>query len=297
MKIFYHNDLDGRCAAFWVMCKADTDNETIELNEINYGMKFPIETICKDEDVYIVDYSIEPSEMDELLHITKNVVWIDHHISAINKYKDFGKDIKGIRLDGVAGCMLTYCYLEHMTKHGNTEYGVVPFDMNMVKEAPYFTHLIADYDVWKFQFGEYSKKFHVAFYNLHNTAPTSHEWVSLLEDIDGSYIDDIILEGNAVLKYKQNYAKDYCKSLGFETEFEGHRCYALNIGLAGSDWVESVNEYLYEMFILFAFNGTDWTYSLRSSIVDCSKIALKYGGGGHKGAAGFRSDKLLIKKK
>ena len=51
------------------------------------------------------------------------------------------------------------------------------------------------------------------------------------------------------------------------------------------------------MFILFAFNGTDWTYSLRSSTIDCSKIALKYGGGGHKGAAGFRSNQLLIKKK
>ena len=195
--------------------------------------------------------------------------------------------------------MLTYRYLEHMTKHGNTEDGVVPCDMDMVKEAPYFTHWIADYDVWKFQFGEDSKKFHVAFFNLHDTTPTSDEWVSLLEDIDidVSYINDIILEGDTVLKYKQNYAKDYCNSLGFETEFEGHRCYALNIGLAGSDWVESVNENLYEMFILFAFNGTDWTYSLRSSTIDCSKIASKYGGGGHKGAAGFRSNQLLIKKK
>lgn len=30
--------------------------------------------------------------------------------------------------------------------------------------------------------------------------------------------------------------------------------------------------------------------------IDCSKIAEKYGGGGHKGAAGFNSDKLLFKK-
>lgn len=30
--------------------------------------------------------------------------------------------------------------------------------------------------------------------------------------------------------------------------------------------------------------------------IDCSKIAESFGGGGHKGAAGFSSDELLFKK-
>ena len=70
-----------------------------------------METIRKDEQVYIVDYSIIPDEMRELLNITKDVTWIDHHKTAIEKYKEFEHEIRGVRYDGVSGCMLTYCYM------------------------------------------------------------------------------------------------------------------------------------------------------------------------------------------
>ena len=54
------------------------------------------------------------------------------------------------------------------------------------------------------------------------------------------------------------------------------------------------NEEEYDMFIGFSYNGKGWNYSLRSTKVDCSQIAMKYGGGGHKGASGFNADKLLF---
>jgi len=57
--------------------------------------------------------------MRELLITTKNVTWIDHHKTAIEKYNDFEYDIRGVRYDGIAGCMLTYCYLHHMTQRGS----------------------------------------------------------------------------------------------------------------------------------------------------------------------------------
>lgn len=34
--------------------------------------------------------------------------------------------------------------------------------------------------------------------------------------------------------------------------------------------------------------------SLRSTKIDCAEFAAKYGGGGHKGAAGCSSDKLIF---
>ena len=43
---------------------------------------------------------------------------------------------------------------------------------------------------------------------------------------------------------------------------------------------------------MFAFNGDFHKVSLRSKTIDVSKIALKYGGGGHKEAAGFECVKL-----
>jgi nanoRNase/pAp phosphatase (c-di-AMP/oligoRNAs hydrolase) len=45
----------------------------------------------------------------------------------------------------------------------------------------------------------------------------------------------------------------------------------------------------------FCFDGKQWTYSMYTlKDINVSEIAKKYGGGGHKKAAGFQSDKLLI---
>jgi len=49
--------------------------------------------------------------------------------------------------------------------------------------------------------------------------------------------------------------------------------------------------------MVWVFDGKKYSYSIFSSNpnIDCSKIAESYGGGGHKGAAGFSSDELLFR--
>ena len=149
MKCFYHNDADGRCAGFWVYWGAGlTRAARCDFIEMSYEKPFPMDTINPNEQIYIVDYSISPDEMRELLKITTDVTWIDHHKTAIEKYNGFEYDIRGLRYDGIAACMLTYCYLHHMTDRGFDE--IKPFDISMTKDAPMFTKLIADWDVWKF---------------------------------------------------------------------------------------------------------------------------------------------------
>ncbi len=106
MKCFYHVDDDGKCAAFWVYLSAGVyDGYESEFIPINYGMEFSFDKINPNEQVYIVDYSIMPDEMRKLLEITKDVTWIDHHKSAIERYTDFEIPIRGIRYDGIAACM------------------------------------------------------------------------------------------------------------------------------------------------------------------------------------------------
>ena len=46
----------------------------------------------------------------------------------------------------------------------------------------------------------------------------------------------------------------------------------------------------------FVFDGTQFTISLYSEVVDVSEIAKKYGGGGHKGASGFHCKQLPFSK-
>jgi nanoRNase/pAp phosphatase (c-di-AMP/oligoRNAs hydrolase) len=112
------------------------------------------------------------------------------------------------------------------------------------------------------------------------------------------FFDDIITKGNTIIKYRKNWMKAYLDSKGFETELDGYKCYAVNMAMISSDDFESIDTDQYDMLIGFSFNGKKWRYSLRSDNgrVDCSKIAMKYGGGGHKGAAGFNSKELLLKK-
>ena len=175
MKCFYHNDADGKCAGFWVAHSAVMENlETpIEFVEMSYEKPFPMDTIKPNDRVYIVDYSISPDEMRKLLQITEDVTWIDHHKKAIEKYDGFEYNIRGLRYDGIAACMLTYCYLNQMTDHGFGE--IKPFDISMTKDAPMFTKLIADWDVWKFDYGDDTRKFITAF-NSYDFRPESEEW-------------------------------------------------------------------------------------------------------------------------
>lgn len=292
MKCFYHNDSDGKCAAFWVASNVrihDKYNDMPVFQEIDYRTKFPMETIRKDEQVYIVDYSISPDEMRELLNITKDVTWIDHHKTAIEKYKEFEHEIRGIRYDGVSACMLTYCYIHHMTARGEGE--IKPFDISMTEDAPMFTKLIDDWDVWKFNYGDDTRYFQIAF-NAYDFSPCADTW-DMFFDNDGE--QTLIEQGKIMIQYRDNWAKNYMK-LGFETEFEGHKCFAVNLGCCNSEYFKSLPEGKYEILIPFVFDGNVYTVSLYSTTVDVSEIAKKYGGGGHKGASGFQIKELPFKK-
>lgn len=290
MKCFYHSDEDGKCAAYWVRELASHyDGYPQEFIPINYGKEFPFETIKPEEQIYIVDYSIFPEEMERLLEITDDVTWIDHHVSAIKRYDNFSHNIKGIRYDGIAGCMLTYCYLNHMTNCGVGE--PKPFDVSMSNSAPMFTQYIADFDVWKFEYGDDTRAFEMGL-QLLDLDPESIMWDGLRHVFN---LDNVIKNGHTLIEYRDSWAKEYCEHVGYETEFEEYKCFAMNLAMISSDHFKSVDQDKYDMFIGFSYNGKSWTYSLRSIKVDCSQIAMKYGGGGHKGAAGFSTDEFILR--
>lgn len=298
MKIFHHSDNDGKCAGFWVKELAPRDEYPLDIFKIDYGIDFPFDSIHENETVYIVDYSIPPVEMDRLLEITPNVIWIDHHISAIEKYKDYDKEIAGLRYDGIAGCMLTYCYLSLMTNKNNIK--IHEFDPAMTTTAPYFTKLIADYDVWTFVFGDDTRNFEKGF-SLYPHEPDAKIWEELYdEDISSqhlSLVNTMIDQGKTITAYRHNMMEDYCEKKGFAARLDGYTdllCYAINMGMVGSDDFIAPDIDKYDVLVGFSFDGKIWSYSLRSNKVDVSEIATSFGGGGHKGAAGFSSDNIVL---
>ena len=110
-------------------------------------------------------------------------------------------------------------------------------------------------------------------------------------------IGDMIADGLSIIEYLAANAEQYLRAYGFETTFEGYKVYAINRALINSDFFESIDASKYDMFIGFSFNGSMWEYQLRSAEqdkVNVYELAVKYGGGGHPNAAGFRSEKYVL---
>lgn len=315
MKCFYHVDQDGIVSGFYVRKACEQRGlafESEDFRKINYGMKFPFHDIEQDEFVFIVDYSIETEEMWQLLSITKNVFWIDHHQSTIEAYKDFKCDVKGIRITGagISGANLTWLYFKYMCtanweQFGKTDEKNVKRLLNIYKykeDYPKLAEYTAKWDTfsWDKKSEDHVKKFHYAFESYDFDAMSL-----LLNELNGDLgiysqerlIDDMMEDGLAIEDYLSSTAKQYLRAYGFETTFEGHKVYAINRALINSDFFESIDASKYDMFIGFSFNGSMWEYQLRSAEqdkVNVYELAVKYDGGGHPNAAGFRSDKYVL---
>jgi hypothetical protein len=58
---FYHSDLDGECSAAIIR---KVNNGDIECIPVNYNTDFPFYLISKNDQVWIVDYSLQKDEWD-----------------------------------------------------------------------------------------------------------------------------------------------------------------------------------------------------------------------------------------
>jgi nanoRNase/pAp phosphatase (c-di-AMP/oligoRNAs hydrolase) len=117
--------------------------------------------------------------------------------------------------------------------------------------------------------------------------------ILLTEDLkDHVYrVSSIAYKGDMVYRYAMQEASDYVKQHHFETVFEGHDATAINrIGLPGQAF--DALHFCNPVKIMFGISGKQWVVGLRSSSVDVGEIAKKYGGGGHKNAAGFQCGRL-----
>jgi len=283
MICFHHNDLDGRCAAGIIETYFGSGIKSpIKYVETNYNRIFPLDIIEQNEVVYIVDYSIEPEIMEKLLKITTNITWIDHHKTA-DEYK-YSQEITGLRITEdkkYSGCELVWIYL-----------------FGEESKMPMAVQLIGDRDKWAWKLTD------TAAFNegmkLNDCDPTSNIWKRLIYN-DTLLIDNIIENGHVCIKHRDMIMNDYCNSCGWETTFEGYKCFANGVYMFGSEGFGNRFN-AYDICISYEFTGDNWVVGLYSKTVDVGAIAQKYGlkyntsGGGHKGAAGFVAPELPFKK-
>jgi oligoribonuclease NrnB/cAMP/cGMP phosphodiesterase (DHH superfamily) len=248
------------------------DYPEVELIEMDYGYPIPWETIKEGEQVWIVDFSFKLEDMYKLLVITPNIVWIDHHVTAI---KELGHlNLPGLRRTDQAGCYLTWEYLNML--HGEKDV-----------KPPFALTLLSDYDNWNHQYLEC-----IPFYsalNSYPTGPTMPIWDEIMTEGPRKLIE----EGRTIRRYHQQRMEAYMGRYGHEIEWLGHKVFIVNGGLISSlDY--GVRDFpLYAAYVWLPKEDL-WSISLRStrSEVHCGEIAKSFGGGGHKGAAGFTVKQL-----
>jgi len=257
MKIFYHDaDLDGKCSAAVVRRYAPK----AECVGVDYGRPFPWEAVHPGETVYLVDFHLPPEGMLRLWKMA-NLVWIDHHKSALEWACRVDFWPPGLRSLGSAACKLCWKWLF---------IGPVPLAVELISR---FDVWDVDEDVLAFNYG----------LDAHDPTPEDEVWPELFAGPD--LVHKFMEEGRSILRWVRTFCKRYATSFQRRAYWEGLDIIEVNVGLMNSllaDVCEDADVYA---FVVRGPKG--WKVNLRSERVDVSKLASRFGGGGHERAAGF----------
>lgn len=223
-----------------------------------------------------------------------HLIWIDHHKSSIESHP---KDMPGYRIDGVAACRLAWQWFSlHAAWDPREQYP--PYDLPKLKDyadrkvsEPLAVRLAGEYDIWDkrdpraelFQYGLDTEIDHNEL---------MFDW--LLKTESDIYVQQIVAQGKCAATCIAKRDADMMKSRSFLVrDFHGLRLLCLNIAKCNSLTFASLDvpETGHDALCGFYWNGKVWTFSLyharHNTGIDLSEIAMKYGGGGHRGACGF----------
>ncbi len=273
--IYHSRDFDGFCSAAIVKRKYP-DAKFIGWD---YGM--PIPELPEGEPITMVDISFPMDVMQKVFEKSKSMLWIDHHISAINDYIDFERDKKERWLAVIdsskAACELTWDFFFGEETMPNAVFLLGVYDTWRLKDDPIWNE-----EVIPFQYGM------KAVCNSFETFPAL--FLNNFDTTKKIYINNFIAGGKEIIRYERIQNEGKCNLTAFKREFVGLKAICINENVPGSRVFDSVwSPEKYDIMISFCYTGKDWRVSLYTEKpeIDVSEICKKYGGGGHKGAAGF----------
>jgi len=274
--ISHIGDIDGMGAVILgYLAFKNIDYLLIEVNEQQEMLNFIKEIDY--ERIYICDLGIENQIGDEINLLNKNILLFDHHISNtyVNKYSFATVEVT---LNGrkTSGTELFYDYLVR-EKFLKTNNRIIDF-----------VELIRSYDTWDWQSDKnlMAKDLTTLFNILGTTLFINY------------FTKDLIKEENFIFSNEHQFLIDLkekeinevimkCNNAMIKIDFEN-----LIAGVVFSDRYSSlIGSYLssnQEIDFAMVIKMNENKVSLRSNNeINVSIIAKKYGGGGHKNAAGF----------
>ncbi|MDQ1255072.1 MAG: uncharacterized protein QG646_4351 [Euryarchaeota archaeon] len=271
--VYHHDDLDGQCSAAQVRKTMEKiTSNPIQCIAVQYsGTTWKKEEIEEADEVYVLDFAFP--DMETVAEIAgKKLIWIDHHKSAMEEHRELWySNIPGKRDITKAASQLTWEYLKDD------------------QPLPTAVEYVSKRDIW--QFGD--KKEEISAFTgacqILLRSPEDTDWKDLLASSKNEREKvKLYLRIGHALADVQKARIEKAFERGNDIIFHGLRARLINTTSDASD----IGEYVYlkpeyDIAVIWQMINDMVQVSLRSNSVDCAEIAQKYGGGGHRGAAGF----------
>lgn len=285
----YHAACDDGFGAAWAVWKRWGD--VVTFIPASYGQSLPVDDMAC-ANVLFVDFSAKRAEIETIAAVAKSIVIIDHHKTAQAELEPF----KAILPSEASLCPGNLGTVFNETSELGISSVVAWFDMAQSGAAmawkfafpnhhvPQFLRYIEDRDLWRFQFGDETRRFSAAL----RTYPMDFKtWDSFM-----LRPDRLTDEGVAILRSDRMNVQKFLHEAYFDA-IDGHNIPMVNVPyIFASDTAHALLQKFPDAPFAACWsrlkNGRD-QYSLRSddSRLDVSVIAAKFGGGGHRNAAGF----------
>lgn len=256
--LYHRNCLDGFGGALAAYKKFGSRAEYISVDP----EELPEEPI-KGKRVFVIDTSFFYPDLAHLEKENKSVVVIDHHISNKETLARFPQNVFD---NNHSGSVLAWKYF------------------HPGKKVPKLFLNLEDLDLWRWKL-PHSREINSAVSVLDFSFKEWLPFMRKLETKEGER--EVVAKGKIVNAYEERLIERLTKH-PILVEFEGIRTYAANSSVLGSEVANVLLKELPPMAIVWKEKADGINVSLRSDgSVDVSKLAAKYGGGGHERASGF----------
>lgn len=263
--IYHANCLDGFGAAYAVWKRYRDD---VDYYPATYGTEIPAECV-KDKDVFMVDFSCKKDVILGLNTLANSITVIDHHKSAEEELKELLErgTIGGIFDMNKSGAVLTWEWF------------------HPEERVPSLLQHIQDRDLWNWELKD-TKEITMALMSYDMDFMV---WDGFFGFDDASRLLKLTIEGDALVRKFDQDIKQVIKNPR-RLIIGGYDVPAINanyIFASEAGNILSEGEYF---AAIYNDSGEERRFSLRSKEgggIDVALIAQKYGGGGHKHAAGF----------
>ena len=258
--IIYHKNCPDGFGAAWAAWKKF--GAKAEYIGEDHGQ--PEKKNLRDKDVYMVDFSYKQPEIDKVLKVAKSLTIIDHHISAKEAVKSLESHSFSLNH---SGAVLAWKYFHPGRK------------------VPKLLLHIEDVDLWRFKLKNTRK----IICDLELYDFDFKVWDKLAKDLETpTGLKKHIESGRVILEYKQSLMAEALTKASKAT-LAGYKALVVNSMFLNSEIGNTLVKAGADIGIVYSERDGQRRVSLRSKSggADVSKIAQKYGGGGHKAAAGF----------